>query len=308
MRIAILDAKTIGDDIDLSRFNDLGELEIFQETSKEQILDRGRDKDVLILNKVRLDKSTLKELKNLKLVCITATGTDNVDLEAAQEFGIEVRNVKGYSTDSVAQLTLAMVLSLQCKLAQQDHVGKKEWVNSKIFTNLDFKFNELAGKTWGIVGLGNIGQKVAQIASAFGCNVVYYSSSGVDRSEVFKRVELDELLGSDIITVHCPLTDSTRDLINADNLHQLKDEAVLVNVARGGIVNESDIVEKFKSSNIRLGFDVASKEPIQEDNPLLNISDSQRLIMTSHIAWASTEARKRLMDGVYNNIKTFLDK
>lgn len=306
MKLAILDADALGDNVDLKSFEQFGELEVFGNTGQEQILERSQDKDILILNKVRLSASTLEKLPKLRLVCICATGTDNIDLEYCKEHGIEVKNVKGYSTESVAQLTISMGLALALRLSEQDESGKKMWPESEVFSVLSNPFEDLSGKTWGIIGLGAIGRKVADVAKALGCDVKYYSTTGQHDDPSYERVELDTLLGSDIISVHCPLNSDTKDLINSGNVSLLKDDCVLINVARGGIVNERDIVDHFQKTNIRLGFDVASKEPIGKDNPLLEIKSSKRLILTPHIAWASKQARQKLMEGVKKNIESFI--
>lgn len=306
MKLVILDAATLGGDVSLDDFNTFGELSIYHTTKQSQIVERCEHHDIVITNKVKFSADELSKLPELKLICLAATGMDNIDLVECEKRNITVKNVKGYSTDSVAQITVSMVMSLASRLSEHNKFGKEQWVNDEIFTNLGSPFFELANKTWAVIGLGDIGRKTAEIAKAIGCNVVYYSTSGKNSTNDYKRVELDEALQSDIITVHCPLNENTRNLINKSNLHNLKDNAILVNVARGGIISERDIVDKFKSSNISLGFDVASVEPILKDNPLLEIKKSERFILTPHIAWSSKEARTRLIDCMVENIKGWL--
>lgn len=306
MKIVFLDAATVGKDVSLSAIEEFGELKVFSVTEPAQVVERCAQADIVITNKVRITRQHIRLLPKLKLICLAATGMDNVDLAACEERGVEVKNVKGYSSDSVAQVAVTTALALQCKLFEQDRFGKNDWVHDKVFTNLDNPFTELAGKTWGIIGLGDIGSKVADIASAFGCNVIYYSSSGADRSKVYKRAQLDEVLGAHVISVHCPLTDKTRSLIDESNVGFLRDDAVFVNAARGGVVDERAMVKRFKESNLRLGFDVVDGEPIRADNPLMEIKSSSRLILTPHMAWSSLEARSRLIEGIYKNIKSFV--
>lgn len=306
MKIVFLDTATVGQDVSLELFRDFGALELHEVTTAEQVVDRCQEAEVVITNKVKILKEHIERLPKLKLICLAATGMDNIDLKACAQKGVEVKNVAGYSTHSVAQISLAMVLNLKSRLEEQNKFGKNNWFNDKIFTNLDSPFAELYGKTWGIIGLGAIGTQVARVASALGCEVVYYSSSGVDRSKEYRRVELEELLGCDVISVHCPLNERTQNLINESNTSYLKESAILVNVARGGVVSERAIVDRFKESKLSLGFDVASVEPIEKENPLLEIADSPRLILTPHIAWSSLEARSRLIKGIYNNIKGYL--
>ena len=307
MKIAILDSEAIGPIEELKRFDKFGEVKTYSTTNEKELFDRAKNKDVLILNKVRMDSSVLKKLPDLKLICVCATGTDNVDLEYCNEKGIEVKNVKGYSTDSVSQLTVSMVLALSLRLSEQNQSGKSKWQDSPVFSVLNNTFEDISDKSWGIVGLGSIGKKVARTATTMGCDVKYFSTTGRNSDPEFTRVELDALLGCNIISIHCPLNENTKDLINASNVSKLKDDCILINVARGGVVNERAIVDYFNKSNIKLGFDVASKEPIQGHNPLLEIRDSERLILTPHIAWASRQARQRLLEGVEDNIRAFIE-
>ena len=308
MKIVFLDTKTLGNDISLDKFETLGEVIKYETTNPRETLQRVQDCDVVVTNKVVLSKEVI-EKSNFKLICITATGTNNVDLEAASKANVEVKNVTDYSTSSVAQLTITLVLELIQKISYyKEYVESLQWSKSNLFTHIDKPFFELKNKKWGIIGLGNIGKEVAKIASAFGCEVNYYSTSGKNLNTDYNNVSLEELLTtSDVITIHSPLNDTTYNLLNKTNLNLLKENAVLVNVGRGGIINEKDLSEKLDSSkSLYCGLDVVEKEPIEESNPLLNIKNKDRLILTPHIAWSSIEARTTLMNKVFDNIKSFV--
>lgn len=310
MKIVALELMTIGEDIDISKFDSFGEFVKYDLTSKEQIEERAADADVIIINKLPINETTISGLNNLKMVMLTATGTDNVDKEYCASRGIQVRNVKGYSTTIVVQHTFAALFYVLEKLNYYDNYVKSgEYVKSPIFCNLDEKFFELKDKTWGIVGLGDIGRGVADVAKAFGCKVVYYSTSGKNANPNYDRVDLDELLSqSDIISIHAPLTDATRNLFNKDTFKKMKNTAYLVNMGRGPIINDADLAEALNNGEIAgAALDVLSKEPMEESNPLLSIQDSRRLIITPHIAWASYEARQRLMDMVAENLQSYID-
>jgi len=308
MKIAFLDKKTLGDDISLDAFNQFGEVISYETTTYEETLNRVKDADIVVTNKVIIDKNIMDNSK-IKLICVAATGMNNIDLEYAKEKNISVKNVAGYSTSSVVQLTLAFVLQFVQKINFYDNYGKKQWKNSDIFTNLEKPFFELDGKTWGIIGLGEIGRGVAKVADAFNSEVQYYSTSGKNSNSDYTNVSLDELLEtSDIITIHAPLNEQTLDLLNKENLFKVKDGAMVINLGRGAIVNEQDITDVINNGqDIYYGTDVVSKEPIAKENPLLQIEDKNRLMITPHIAWASIEARKRLIRGIESNIAQFLD-
>jgi glycerate dehydrogenase len=301
MKLVFLDALTLGD-IDLSKFKELGDVVIYQTTSKEETLDRVKDADIVLTNKVVIDKNIMDN-SNIKMIQILATGMNNVDLEYAKEKNIIVKNVAGYSTNSVAQLTFAMVLEIMNKLKYYDEYAKTKYSQSKIFTHI-VDFNELNGKTWGIIGLGEIGQKVASIAEAFGCNVVYYSTSGKNNNSKYQRVELDEVLKLDIISIHAPLNENTQNLLNKNNLNIIKKNAILINMGRGGIVNEKDLADIIDKKGFYAGFDVFTKEPIDKNNPLLKVKN---IILTPHVAWASIEAREKLVSLAYENVKEFIN-
>ena len=309
MHIVILDEKTLGDDLDLSPLSDFGQVTHYQTTSSDETLDRIKNADIIITNKVVITAQMMEEAPLLKLICIAATGMNNVDLKAAKTMNIEVKNVAGYSTRSVVQHTFAMALYLIEKMAYYDNVVKTtEWTGSALFTDVSKPFFEIAGKKWGIIGLGNIGQEVAKVATAFGAEVCYYSTSGKNHSQPYSRLKLDDLLQTcDIISIHSPLNERTENLISASNLGLLKENAVLLNLGRGSIVNEGDLAKELDRREIYAGLDVLSPEPIALDNPLMKIKHQERLLVTPHIAWASVEARRKLLDGIVNNIHNFIE-
>lgn len=308
MKIVFLDAKTIGEDIDLSGFDALGEVVKYGFSTEQEARERSKDADVLILNKVQVNEQTIGEADHLKLVCVTATGTNNLDKEYLNKRGIAWRNVAGYSTESVAQHTFAMLFYLLEKLPYYDNYVKSEkYVNDVSFTHFAKAFHELSGMTYGIIGLGNIGRRVADIAKAFGCRVIYYSTSGRNSQPGYERVSFDELLEqSDIVSIHAPLDENTLGLMNKEAFAKMKKSAILLNVGRGPIINEADLAEALNNKTIAAaGLDVLSVEPMQEDNPLRGIKDSERLLITPHIAWAGVEARNRLMGIILGQIKEF---
>ena len=308
MKIVFLDAKTIGDDIDLSGFDQLGEVVKYGFSRSEQVSERAADADVIIVNKVEVNESTIGNAKNLKLVCVTATGTNNVDKEYLDRRGIAWRNVAGYSTRSVAQHTFAMLFYLLEKLRYyDDYVKDGRYVDDTIFTHFAESFYELDGKRWGIIGLGNIGRKVAAIAEAFGAEVIYASASGGAPQKGYHQVDLDTLLRtSDIISVHAPLDQYTEDLIDARAFRKMKKSCIFLNLGRGPIVVEEDLTEALESGEIRAaGLDVLRKEPMSPDNPLRRIRDSRRLFITPHIGWASIESRTRLMEIILGQVEEF---
>lgn len=308
MKIVFLDAKTIGEDIDLSGFDSLGEVVKYDFSTPEESLERTADADVIVLNKVEINERTIGKAKNLKLVCVTATGTNNLDKEYLAEKGIEWRNVAGYSTESVAQHTFAMLFFLLEKLRYyDDYVKTERYIGDTCFTHFAKAFHEICGKTWGIIGLGNIGRRVADIAKLFGCKVIYYSTSGKNVNPDYERVSLEELLKvSDIVSVHAPLDENTKGLMNKDAFSKMKSNAIFLNVGRGPIVVEEDLVEALEQNRIgAAGLDVLSVEPMSETNPLRRIKDSEKLLITPHIAWASVEARTRLMDIILTQIKEY---
>lgn len=309
MNIVVLDRMAIGDDIDMSIFEKLGKLTIYERTAPEEVVDRLKDADALLTNKVVIGKAEMDRLPKLRYIGINATGTNNIDLAYAAKKNIAVTNVKSYSTDSVVQHTFALLFYVYEKLRHYDDFVKQgKYSDYGCFTYFGERFAQLSGKTWGIIGLGEIGRKVADIAKAFGCHVVYYSTSGKNSNPDYERAEFDELLrSSDIISIHAPLNDRTQNLMNRAAFEKMKPEAVLINVGRGPIVNESDLLWALNENKIAAaGLDVLSVEPMRKDNPLYGYKDSNRLIITPHIAWATNEARKRLVDEAYLNLEAFI--
>lgn len=309
MKIIFLDAKTIGEDLDLRPFEQLGEVIKYDYSTEEEAAVRSKEADILIVNKVPINPKSIENASNLKLVCVTATGTNNLDKEYLEQRQIAWRNVTGYSTETVAQHTFALLFYLLEKMSYYDNYVKSgQYTQDCMFTHFSNVFYELNGKTWGIIGMGSIGRRVAQIAKTFGCRVIYYSTSGANNQEGYKRVEWEEILTqSDILSVHAPLTDATRDLIDAKAFAKMKQNAIFINVGRGPIVVEEDLYKALVLGEIAAaGLDVLREEPMSNDNPLKQITDSSKLIITPHIAWASMEARKRLMKIVEKQIEEFL--
>ncbi|MBR5128006.1 MAG: D-2-hydroxyacid dehydrogenase [Roseburia sp.] len=311
MKIVFLDVKTIGEDIDLSGFERFGEVVKYGFSSVEECRERTKDADVVILNKVQINEQTIGEAEHLKLVCVTATGTNNLDKEYLAQKGIAWRNVAGYSTESVAQHTFGLLFYLLEKLAYYDEYVKSErYVGDTIFTHFENVFHELSGKTWGIIGLGAIGRRVADIAKLFGCRVIYYSTSGKNSQPDYERVDFDTLLAeSDVVSVHAPLTAETEGLMNKEAFEKMKKTAIFLNLGRGPIVVEEALAEALENETIAAaGLDVLAVEPMSKTNPLCRIKDSNRLIITPHIAWASVEARTRLMRTIEAQIQDFFEK
>ncbi len=309
MKIVFLDAKTLGNDIDLSKLNKFGEVEIYPTTKPDEVIERVKDADIIITNKVVIDKKVIDNAPKLKLICEAATGYNNIDIEYAKQKSIQVRNVAGYSTESVVQHTFAMLFYLLEHLRYyDDYVKSGEYSKSDIFTHIGKPFWEINGKRWGIIGLGTIGRRVAQVATSFGAEVVYFSTSGIKRKENYKQVSLEELLEtSDIVSIHAPLNERTKGLIKYPQLKLMKNNAILLNLGRGSIVDENDLARALDENLIAAaGLDVLEKEPIQADNPLLNIKNKEKLLITPHIAWTSIEARQRLFNEIVENIESFL--
>lgn len=308
MKIVFLDIKTIGEDIDLSGFDSLGEVVKYPFSTPEEIPERIQDADVIIVNKIQVNESTIGTAKNLKLVCVTATGTNNLDKEYLDRHNIAWRNVADYSTQSVAQHTFAMLFYLLENLRYyDDYVKEDRYTNDTIFTHFQEVFYEISGKTWGIIGLGNIGRKVTSIAEAFGANVIYTSPSHAPAQEGYHQVDMDTLLASsDIISVHAPLNQYTENLIDKKALSKMKKSCIFLNLGRGQIVVEEDLAEALKQNTIRAaGLDVLRVEPMCPENPLRQIKDSKKLFITPHIGWASVESRTRLMNIILGQVKEF---
>ena len=306
-KIVILERKTLGK-LDFDILKEFGEFVTYETTKQDDVIDKIKDANIVLVNKVVLNEDNLKYAKNLEIICEVATGYNNIDIEYAKEHNIAVTNVAGYSTNTVAQHTFALLLSLYNRIPYFDNYVKSyKYTESGLFTDVSKPFNDICGKKWGIIGLGAIGRKVAEIATAFGAEVSYYSTSGKNNNSEYNRMDLDELLEtSDIISIHAPLNDKTLGLINYDNICKMKKNAVLINVGRGPIVVDEDLVRAIDEDKI-LGaaLDVFTVEPIKKDNPLLIIKNSDKIILTPHVAWASIEARTRLLGEVYKNIAEF---
>ncbi|MEA3419610.1 MAG: D-2-hydroxyacid dehydrogenase [Campylobacterota bacterium] len=308
MNIVVLDAKTLGDDLDMSALTNYGDVEVYQTTDPDQTLERIKNAEIIITNKVVITAEMMNASPDLKLICIAATGMNNVDLDHASIKGITVRNVAGYSTQSVVQHTFAMALYLLEKLPYYDHnVKSGEWSRSGLFTNVSRPFSEISGKKWGIIGFGAIGQEVAKIATSFGADVYYHSTSGKNLKHAYPHLHLESILSDcDIISIHAPLNENTVELINENNLHLIKEDAILLNLGRGGIVDETDLAFELDRKRFYAGLDVLTKEPIDPVNSLMHIKHPERLLVTPHIAWTSIEARQKLFEGILHNIQTFI--
>ena len=311
VKIVILERNSVGVDTPVDCFEELGEVTCYPNTTTaEEVRERTKDADIIVANKARLNEESLRESPNVKLICEFATGFDNCDLAYCNSRGIKVANVADYCTDMVAQHTFTLMLTLLQKLPHYDeYVKSGAYAAQDRFSNFDEPFTELAGKTWGIVGMGHIGKKVAQIATAFGCHVIFHSVTGKSTVTEYEQVDKDTLLReSDFLSLHCPLSDLTRDFIDKEALRKMKKTAVLVNVARGPVVNNADLYDALMNGEIMAaGLDVLEKEPLQLSNPLSKIKDSNRLIITPHLAWASVEARFRCVNEAYLNAKAFLN-
>lgn len=303
MKIVLLDTLTFGS-TDLSGFEALGDVKVFQTTSEAQVQERITNCDVIVTNKVVITDLHMEQTPTLKLICVAATGMNNVDLEAAKRRAIEVKNVAGYSTDSVIQHTFSMLFYLMGHSRYYDeYVKEGSYARSEIFTDVSKPFFEVKGKKWGIIGLGSIGRGVANIAKAFGAELFYYSSSGVNRTQDFQRVSLEDLLKTcDIISIHAPLNDKTDNLLDYEQLLTCKEGATVLNLGRGGILNEEAVARIVDEKNIYFGLDVLTKEPMIKNHPILSVKNKENIYVTPHIAWASVEARDTLIASVIKNI------
>lgn len=304
MKIVFLDAATMGD-VSFEPFERLGDFVKYENSTPQEARERVKDIDVLLINKVLVDKELIDSAPNLKLICIAATGVNNIDVEYAASKGIPVRNVAGYSTDSVVQSTFMHILSLVGGGRYfDDSVKSGSYSRSGMFTDPNWNWWELTGKTIGIIGMGNIGKKVAHIAEAFGMKVCYYSTSGTAHCKDYPCLPLEELLAqSDIVSIHAPLNEKTKNLIGAAQLAMMKPTAYLVNMGRGAIVVEADLANAVDEGVIAgAGLDVFVTEPIPEDHPYLKMRHPERMTLAPHVAWASMEARKRLISMMADNI------
>lgn len=297
--------------MDVSLFQKFGEVTEYSNTvGAKQTAERVKDMDVIIVNKAPLNEETLKDAPNVKLICLFATGFDNVDIAYCKTRGIKVCNVTSYCTPAVAQHTIMLALMLAENIAYYDqYVKSGAYAAQDRFTNFDKPVVELEGKTWGIIGMGTIGKRVAKMAEVMGCKVIFYSASGKSTCTDYPMVDLDTLLAeSDFLSLHCPLSDRTRDLIDLEAMKKMKKTAILINVARGPVVNNKDLYKALEDGEIAAaGLDVLEKEPITDENPLSKIKDSTKLIITPHMSWASIESRTRLVEQVGKNIEAFIN-
>ena len=310
MKIVILERNSVGLDTSVDEISAFGDVISYPNTTAVDVKEKIKDAEIIIANKAPLNEETLENAPDVRLICEFATGYDNVDLAYCKSRGIKVANVVNYSTDAVAQHTFALCFYVLEKLRHYDeYVKSGAYAAQDRFSNFDIPFTELSGKTWGIVGMGKIGRKVAGIARAFGCRVIFYSASGQSTCTEFERVDFDILLNeSDFLSLHCPLSEKTRNLIHLEALKKMKKSAILVNVARGPVVNDEDLYIALTEGYIAgAGLDVTGTEPMKESNTLSKIKDSNKLIITPHLAWASTEARRRCVSETCKNIEAFLN-
>lgn len=306
MKICILDADTLGHDLNLDRIKAFGSVEKYSSTLPEQTATRIQKAEVVISNKVVLGSKEMQSAENLKLICVAATGYNNVDLASAKALGIAVTNVKGYSTESVVQTVFSYILLFVGNMPQYaDYTASGKWQQSNIFTHLGFPFSELSGKTMGIIGYGTIGKRTAEIARAFNMKVIIAESLRADADNQ-GRVSFETVLKeSDFLSIHAPLNDETRNMIRLHELKMMKPTAFLINTARGGIVNEADLRKALEDKIIAgAGADVLSQEPPREGNPLIG---APSLVLTPHIAWTSKESRQRLLKGITENIRIYTE-
>ena len=310
MKLVVLERNSAGTDVDVSCFEKFGEVTYYPNTVAENTAERIKDADIIISNKAPLNETTMKDAPNVKLICLFATGFDNVDIAYCKSRGIKVANVVNYSTSTVAQHTLLLALMLTERITHYDQYVKSGAYSAQDrFSNFDRVFHDLEGQTWGIIGMGTIGRRVAGLAQAFGCKVIFYSASGNSTCTEYDRVDLDTLLKeSDILSLHCPLSDKTKGLMDEAAFEKMKRTAILINVARGPVVDTQALYDALINNQIAAaGLDVLEKEPMAKDNPLRKIQDSTKLIITPHMAWASIESRTRLVEEVYKNIEAFLN-
>ena len=305
MKIVFLDAATLGSDADFKEIEQYGSLILYPYTDRSDIVERVGDAEILIVNKVMIGKEEMDRLPELKLICVAATGVDNVDVKYATERGIAVKNAVGYSTESVVQITFGSLLSLINNSIYFDNVVKSgEYSDGNLFTDTRRTFFELSGKRFGVIGMGTIGKRVAEVATAFGAKVCYYSTNGVAHNSDYPCVSLEEMLREcDIISVHAPLNEKTNNLISMRELKMAKRDAIFVNMGRGRIINEADLAEALDNGIIGgVVTDVYSKEPMPADHPFMLLNNKDKMIVTPHIGWASIEARARLITIIAENI------
>ena len=307
MKIVVLDRLTLGDDLDISKAKAFGEVISYDKTDENEVEAHIGDADVVFLNKIKLGEHNLKNAKNLKVICESATGYDNIDVNYCKKRGIAVCNVPGYSVYSVAQVTVAIVLNLVNHIKEYSrYIEDGTYSKGKTANILKPVFHELYGKTWGIVGYGGIGARVGEIAKALGCNVIAFKRNPIEEVEC---VDIDTLVEkSDIITVHIPLSDDTRNLINKERIAKMKENVVLVNTARGAVTDEAALCEAIKNKKIAaFGADVFSQEPFKEDSPLYEVKDYDNVCLTPHMAWGTKEARERCFSEMIKNMQAFFN-
>lgn len=312
MKILMLETMTYGDDVPLDKFSEFGELITYPLSTEKEAYERmkSHNPDIVVINKTPMSAKIIDAAPSLKMIAEAATGYNNIDIDYAKSKGIRVANVAGYSTQSVIQHTFSLLFYLLEKSHYYDNFVKSgHYCDWPCFSHFQNVFHELSGMTYGIVGLGNIGRGVAKIATDFGCNVIYYSASGNEYDVPYKKYDLDEFLAvSDIVSIHAPLNEHTDNLFNYKNICKMKKNAILLNLGRGPIVNDSDLAKALLENKIAAaGLDVVSVEPIEANNPLLEIKDSTKLIITPHVAWGTYESRNRCIDEVYKNIVAFLN-
>lgn len=307
MKIVCLDAATLGG-ADLSLFKNFGEFEVYDLTPKEEVITRIKDAQVVMINKVIIDKEVIDNT-NLKLILQLGTGVNNIDIAYANSKNIIVKNAAGYSTKSVLSHTFALMFAFLNQIPYYDRWSKEgKWCQSPIFTDFSRNLHTLTGKRHGIIGLGTIGKEVAKVSQLFGASVCYYSTSGVNFNDEYKQVGLDELLTTcDVISIHSPLNEKTKNLLSKKELDKLKQGAILINVGRGGIINEDDLAWAIDEKNIKAGLDVLEVEPMIANHPLLKIKNKENLIITPHVAWASVESIQNLVQIVYENLKEYVE-
>lgn len=308
-KIVFLDEYSLGD-MDLSPIKNLGEYVGYERTSKEQVLERCKDAEVIICNKTVLRGETLRALPNLRFVAIAATGMNNVDLDVAAELGIGVKNVAGYSTSSVAEATMTFALSLLKNTEYFDNYFKSgAYAATEDIFHFGRPVRQLRGSRWGVIGMGAIGREVARLASAFGCEVAYTSTSGAARKEDYPQMPLEELLAwADVVSIHCPLTPTTKGLIGEKELAMMKPTSIIINVARGGIIDEEALANALNNKTIAgAGLDVFSREPLHS-SPLYALEDNYTLVAAPHTAWAADAARTVLIQRIAENISEYLNQ
>jgi lactate dehydrogenase-like 2-hydroxyacid dehydrogenase len=308
--IVFLDAETLGEVTGYYHLTRMGNLTVYPSTGPEHRIERIQGHEIIITNKVVIDREIMEACPAIRLICIAATGMNNVDLESAEELGILVKNVAGYSTESVVQHTFSTLFYLMGKIPYYDkYVKEGRYAVSGLFTHQGKPFNELSGKNYGIIGFGTIGKRVASVAEAFGARVAYFSTSGNNLHAGFPSVSLNELLqNSDVISIHCPLNENTRNMLGQEQFRLMKKTALLLNMGRGGIVNEPELARALDEGLIAgAGLDVLGIEPPEPSNPLLHLKQPEKLLITPHIAWASCESRDRLMEGIIQNIAAYLE-